>query len=97
MVRMDNSTVKPASERVNALVVAAFLGVTNTTVYALVRGVRGWKNIERLPHFENPDQSRRNRYTFDLNAVAAWRERTGFQVQPQGRGRRKLTDNAVAA
>ena len=94
---MKRTELKPAIQRVNAHVVAAFLGIKDTTVYTLCKGLRGWSQIEPLPHDVDPDASRRNRLTFDLNAVAEWKVRNDFKVQPQGRGKRRPPDTQAAA
>jgi len=80
--------IKPRTDRVTAKEVAAFLNITETTVYSLCRGVRGWQRIKPLPHFTNANKSERQRYTFDLKRVAAWVAEIDFKVQVQGR--RKL-------
>lgn len=81
MKRMSTST----PTLVSAKVVAAFLGVQETTIYSLCRGVRGWKKIEALPFHGDRYAKTRQRYSFDLAAVAAWVDRTKFKVMPQGR------------
>lgn len=72
-------------ERVGAESVAKFLGVDKTTVYALVKGVRGWRQIEPLPHHIRTSNPVRDRLEFDLNEVVEWKNRTRFEVKPSGR------------
>jgi hypothetical protein len=70
---------------VTAKTVATHLGVSITSVYSLVKGVRGWKNIEPLPVKKFGDSEERPRMLFDLNAVVAWVERTQFKKSASGR------------
>lgn len=82
--------------RVNTRTVATYLGIKDTTVYALCRGMRGWSRIEPLPHFLHPSENKRERYSFDLGAVAAWKARSGYVVSNAGRGKRTVMAPAQA-
>lgn len=73
---------------VRAQTVASHLHVSVTTVYTLVRGIRGWSTIEPLPVVRKTysaadilKELKVPRMEFDLRAVEAWRKRTGFKVR----------------
>lgn len=70
---------------VTAKTIAAHLKVSITSVYSLVKGVRGWKKIEPLPVKQFGDSSERPRMLFDLDEVVAWVERTQFKKSASGR------------
>lgn len=64
---------------------AAYLNVADTTIYALVKGRRGWGSIEPIPHTaklrSDGEVSQRARLVFERAAVDAWVARTGFVRQ----------------
>jgi len=64
---------------VSARAVAKLLGIKETTVYSLVKGVRGWSVIEPLPVRHIGRKLKRPRFRFSLDEVNAWAERTQFK------------------
>lgn len=79
--------VSPKKQLVNAKVVAAYLGVTEMSVYSLVKGVRGWKRITPLPHIQTAPSgggTLRPRLSFDLGAVAEWVIETAYKPTKTG-------------
>ena len=70
---------------VDAHACAELLGISVTTVYALVQGVRGWKRITPLPAHHIGKGTQRPRVMFDLAAVGKWRDKEKFAPKTSGR------------